>query len=267
MACGPVAQAIAMAAWLLAGLASAVGAARAEVTLDGSASLPANTASRTSPSFDPCSLAIRRAEARHGTPPGLLTAIALTESGRTDPDTGRRQPWPWAVNIDGAGYYADSRPAAERLVRLAMARGVGNIDVGCMQVSLMHHPTAFRPTEEAFDAERNVDYAARFLLSLHEAAGGNWFIAAGLYHSRTPDLARAYRERLSLAGSTIRPAGKGRVRVTLANGRVFTINTARQPTRHGRHRSACEIATILGPYAAASVRAEACARPASPPRS
>ncbi len=211
------------------------------------------------PIADPCGDAVRDAEHRHATPPGLLAAIARTESGRVDPASGAFRPWPWAVNIAGAGYYPDSKPAAIRLVRQELDRGAGPVDVGCMQVSLTHHPRAFRSLDDALDPTMNVDYAARFLVSLRDAAEGNWFTAVGLYHSRTPELARLYRDRVSLAGTAIRPVGRNRLRVTLANGRVFTINTARQPGRRGRARSACEVAMILGPYAAPAVRAQACA--------
>lgn len=212
-----------------------------------------------------CHEATRAAEARHATPPGLLDAIARTESGQADPETGTFRAWPWTVNIGGAGAWFPSRDAAIQAVRRALAIGAGNVDVGCMQVSLTHHPRAFRSLEEAFDPQANTDYAARFLVSLRDAAEGNWFVAVGLYHSRTPELARLYRERVTLAGTTVRPAGAGKLRVTLANGRVFTINTARQPTRRGRYRSACEVATILGPYAAPGVRAQACAQPSAAP--
>lgn len=219
---------------------------------------PRSSPAQPAPVLDPCGDAVRETERRHATPPGLLAAIARAESGRADPASGAFRPWPWAVNIAGTGYYPDSKPAAVLLVRHALDRGVGPVDVGCMQVSLTHHPSAFRSLDDAFDPGANVDYAARFLVSLRDAAEGNWFTAVGFYHSRTPELARLYRDRVSLAGTAIRPAGPNRLRVTLANGRVFTINTARQPARRGRSRSACEVATILGPYAAQAVRAQAC---------
>lgn len=216
-----------------------------------------------------CSTALQRAQARHATPPGLLDSIAKAESGRPVAPTGTLQPWPWAVNIGGAGRYFETKDAAIVAVRQALAVNAGYVDVGCMQVNLQFHPNAFRSLEEAFDPEANVDYAARFLKSLQQAASGNWFTAVGLYHSRSPDLARLYRDRVSMAGSTIRPAGRSKVRITLANGRAVTINVNRQPSRGRRHRSACEVATILGPYLPPGARAQACAParpdPAPPP--
>jgi hypothetical protein len=206
----------------------------------------------------PCAAAIQEAEARYATPSGLLGSIAKTESGRPVPPDGRLQAWPWTVNVAGVGRHFETQAAAVGAVRRALAINAGNVDVGCMQVSLQHHPDAFPSLEEAFDPAANVDYAARFLLNLREAAGGNWYIAAGLYHSHTPELARLYRQRITLAGSTVRALGPREMRIVLANGRVLTINTTRQPARFRRHRSACEVAAILGPYLAANARAGAC---------
>jgi hypothetical protein len=222
-----------------------------------------NTGATNDPA-DLCAEALRTAEARHGTPPGLLEAIAKTESGRGIGPGGTLRAWPWAVNIGGSGRYFETRDAAILAVRQALAARAGYVDVGCMQVNLQFHPLAFRSLEDAFDPAANVDYAARFLVSLRDAAAGNWFVAVGMYHSRSPDLAAVYRERVTMAGSRIRPAGRGKVRITLANGHVVTINVNRQPARAKRHRSPCEVATILGPYLAAGARARACAEPSAP---
>jgi hypothetical protein len=51
-------------------------------------------------------------------------------------------------------------------VRELQARGVRNIDVGCMQINLRHHPNAFPDLETAFDPEMNTAYAAQFLNGL-----------------------------------------------------------------------------------------------------
>ncbi|MGE0226088.1 MAG: transglycosylase SLT domain-containing protein [Acetobacteraceae bacterium] len=204
-----------------------------------------------------CRDAVQQAEQRYKTPPGLLMAIARAESGRALA-SGEVQPWPWAANIGGTGAYFESREAAVLAVRQAIAASAGYIDTGCMQVNLQFHPKAFRSLEEAFDPVANADYAARFLVSLRDAAAGNWFIAVGMYHSRSPDLAQLYRQRVTMAGTAIRSAGSGKVRITLGNGKVMVINVNRQPARVRRHRSACDVAQILGHYLAASARARAC---------
>lgn len=143
---------------------------------------------------DSCRAAIAAAAGRYGIPPRLLLAIAMVESGGTDPATGEKAPWPWAANTGGRGYRFGSAAEASAWVREKQAVGVRSIDTGCMQVNLMHHPDAFATPEEAFDPGNNADYAAQFLLSLHDGpAGGDWMRAAGFYHSQTPGRAESYR--------------------------------------------------------------------------
>jgi soluble lytic murein transglycosylase-like protein len=77
---------------------------------------------------------------------------------------------------------------------------VRSIDVGCAQINLMYHPSAFASVEQAFDPASNADYAARFLKELRDTtAGGNWMTAAGDYHSLTPELAEPYRQQVEAA--------------------------------------------------------------------
>ena len=158
-------------------------------------------AALTSLSSDPassCEQAIAMAGAGHAFPPGMLAAIGQVESGRRDPLTERVRPWPWTVDVEGEGHFYDSKAAAIAAVRQFQSEGHHSIDVGCMQVNLLQHPNAFPSLEAAFDPMMNARYAAAFLDSLH-AAGGNWMQAAGLYHSATPSLAMAYRQRVATA--------------------------------------------------------------------
>ena len=151
-----------------------------------------------------CRAAISAAERAHAIPAGLLLAIGLVESGRTDPQTGQRSPWPWAVNVEGRGALLDTREAALALVRQAEAAGTRSIDTGCLQVNHAHHPNAFASLEQSFDPMANADYAARFLKQLKEGvAGGDWMKAAGFYHSQTPDRAESYRARVQTALGTL----------------------------------------------------------------
>jgi soluble lytic murein transglycosylase-like protein len=141
-----------------------------------------------------CRPAILAAEAEAGIPPFLLLAIGRAESGRRSPVTGRIEPWPWAVNVEGAGYYLNSREEAVAFV--AAARQVArSIDVGCMQVNLLHHPNAFATLAEGFDPAANARYAARFLVDLRDRLGG-WLPAVGAYHSATDWRAEPYRARV-----------------------------------------------------------------------
>lgn len=145
-----------------------------------------------------CRAAIRAAEAAAGIPPGLLQAIGRVESGRRDPATGRIAPWPWTINAEGRGQFFQSREEAIAAARQLQARGVRLIDVGCMQVNLHHHPSAFASLEEAFDPVTNARYAARFLTEL-QSTRNDWARAAGNYHSNTPERAEAYRAQVLAA--------------------------------------------------------------------
>jgi hypothetical protein len=140
-----------------------------------------------------CETAIAGAERAADLPARMMSAIALTESGRFDATTGRVRPWPWTINVEGAGQYFATREQAVAAVTALLARGVRSIDVGCMQVNLAHHPRAFATIEDAFDPAANAAYAARFLASLFQEYL-HWPKAIAAYHSRTPALGNAYLE-------------------------------------------------------------------------
>lgn len=142
-----------------------------------------------------CAEAILRQERRGLTPRHLLTAIALNESGRAHPGTGTRLAWPWAVMAEGRGRYLATKAEAIAEVRELQARGVRNIDVGCMQINLMYHPDAFASLEAAFDPATNVAYAAAYLGELFDELG-SWEEAAGRYHSATPMHKIPYQNRV-----------------------------------------------------------------------
>jgi hypothetical protein len=142
-----------------------------------------------------CRQASDTAERRHAIPAQLMAAIGRVESGRRDPQTGAVGPWPWTINAEGQGAFFDSKPAAIAAVRALQARGVRSIDVGCMQVNLMHHPNAFASLEQAFDPVANADYAADFLARLYDEAHG-WPKAVGMYHSATPELGNPYQAKV-----------------------------------------------------------------------
>ena len=146
-----------------------------------------------------CRQAIATAEQGAGIPSRLLQAIGLVESGRTAAD-GIRRPWPWTVDADGTGFFFPTKAAAIAGVRRLRARGARSIDVGCLQVSLLHHPHAFASLDQAFDPAANARYAAGFLRRLF-AGTHDWAAAAAAYHSQTPALAAPYRRQVMAAWS------------------------------------------------------------------
>lgn len=157
-----------------------------------------------------CRAAIATAEATSGLPPGLLGAIALVETGRHDPRSGRVEPWPWSWNAAGEGGTAPTRDAAVAAVLALQARGVRSIDIGCMQVNLLHHPAAFPSVAAGFDPQTNVRYAAGFLRDLR-ARTGDWAQAIAGYHSGEAERGLAYHRRVVLARLGAAWAGGGAV--------------------------------------------------------
>lgn len=142
-----------------------------------------------------CAAETGRQERSWGIPAQLLHSISIIESGRWDSARKASIAWPWTVMAEGSGRYFQTKAEAVAEVKRLKAKGVRNIDVGCMQINLYYHPQAFDDLEEALDPAANVAYAARFLKGLHGATN-HWVTAASYYHSQTPHLAAAYRERL-----------------------------------------------------------------------
>lgn len=131
-----------------------------------------------------CAAEVAAAEARHHLPAGLLTAMALVESGRAGPD-GTVTPWAWTLRAEGEGRYFETTEDAQREARKRLAAGDALIDVGCLQIDLYHHPDAFPDLAAAFDPRRNSDYAAEYLAKLAQARG-SWLEAVAAYNAGRP---------------------------------------------------------------------------------
>ncbi len=160
--------------------------------LVGVVGIVAGQAARAADPSDLCRAASARASDIAGVPEDVLLAISLTETGR---DTGNGlAPWPWAINAGGEGHWFPDRESAVRFAEELRAAGRTNFDVGCFQLNLRWHGGAFDSIDAMFDPETNARYAAQFLSDLAREGGG-WSVAAGAYHSRTPELAERYRNR------------------------------------------------------------------------
>ena len=169
-----------------------------------------------------CRDAAQHWQAQYKLPRYLLDAIALTETGRKDPENGIKKQWPWTVYAEARGrYFADKAAAMAEVGRLKR-RGVRNIDVGCMQVNLMHHPKAFASLDEALDPFANVGYAARLLRALHDKHR-SWSVAISHYHSSTKSFNRPYRQKVMKLWSE-------------ARRQAFEEQAARSRARHEARR-------------------------------
>lgn len=142
-----------------------------------------------------CRQAVAQVDGGGELPEHMLTAIALVESGRWHEDSEEILAWPWTVTAEGRGRYLPNKAAALAEIKALKAKGISNIDVGCMQINLRHHPKAFEDLEAALDPGRNVAYAAKLLRNLRQQRG-SWTRAVGDYHSTTPSRSGPYRVKV-----------------------------------------------------------------------
>jgi soluble lytic murein transglycosylase-like protein len=133
-------------------------------------------ASAAKAATNPCEPEILRAADRYGVPAGILYAVGLAETGRK----GSLQPN--AMNIEGKAVFPKSRSEALATFEAARRDGKTLIDLGCMQINHHYHASHFRSVEDMLDPRQNVDYAARFLASLH-ARHETWSMAVARYHA------------------------------------------------------------------------------------
>ncbi|PSJ63346.1 transglycosylase SLT domain-containing protein [Kumtagia ephedrae] len=143
----------------------------AAAVFTSSACLPAAAAPANA-----CEPEILRAADRYGVPVGILYAVGLTETG----NKGSLQPN--ALNIEGKAVFPGSREQAVAAVEEARRGGAKLIDLGCMQINHHYHSQHFAGTRDMLDPRKNVDYAARFLVSLH-ARHRTWSMAVARYHA------------------------------------------------------------------------------------
>lgn len=189
-----------------------------------------------------CTSYLPRHERQYGIPVHLLAAIASTESGRYNKELGMSLPWPWTINVEGKGYFYDTKEEAIEAVKELQARGFQSIDVGCMQVNLHHHPNAFANLEQAFDPAYNVAYGAQFLRKNFEQEG-SWRKATADYHSHSLFFGESYANLVYGAWSRIinkvadARAGRPVLRSELAGAQpaVYSPSQTSAGTKYQRH--------------------------------
>ncbi|MDG1287139.1 MAG: transglycosylase SLT domain-containing protein [Rickettsiales bacterium] len=138
-----------------------------------------------------CTKHFPKAERYHNIPTHWLAAIAGQESGRYHKRLDLMLPWPWTINVNGKGYYFDTKGEAINKIEEYRAKGVTNIDVGCMQVNMRYHGHAFANIHQALEPRYNVAYAARFLRENFDGLH-SWKKATAAYHSKTPSRGDKY---------------------------------------------------------------------------
>lgn len=141
-----------------------------------------------------CERVAEVASQQTGVPVSVLKAISLTETGKKI--GGKLRPWPWTVNMEGAGHWFDTLDEARAYVFKEFKRGARSFDVGCFQINYKWHSENFASIDEMFDPMANALYAAKFLSDLY-AESNSWNTAAGAYHSRTKEYAERYSARFA----------------------------------------------------------------------
>ncbi|MEM7546461.1 MAG: lytic transglycosylase domain-containing protein [Pseudomonadota bacterium] len=180
-----------------------------------------------------CDHAANNGAESRGVPLKILRALTRTETGRSR--GGKLAPWPWTVNMEGEGFWFDTRQEALDFVLARHAAGARSFDVGCFQINYRWHGEGFSSIEAMFDPLENARYAAGFIADL-KAEGRDWIAAAGAYHSRTPQFAKKYRDRFSriLAGLGAPPDPNTRLaEATPETNQWPEITAGAEPVRGG----------------------------------
>lgn len=141
-----------------------------------------------------CSNYFDHFERKYQIPKHLLRSISIVETGRWHSGAQIYLSWPWAINQGGKSYYMDSKKEAIKKVKQMLEAGLTNIDIGCMQINLHHHPEAFSSLNDAFEPKNNIEYAANFLLNNYNLSQ-NWQQAIAIYHSQA-SIGRAYANKV-----------------------------------------------------------------------
>jgi len=139
-----------------------------------------------------CDAAAVVAARETGVPLAVLLSLTRVETGRSR--EGGIEPWPWTLNIGGAGSWHDSAAAALAAAEAAIVAGRRNVDLGCFQINYHWHGAAFADLAGMLDPIANARHAAGFLTDL-QGELGDWTLAAGAFHSRNPDHAARYLDR------------------------------------------------------------------------
>ncbi|SDG72073.1 hypothetical protein SAMN05216603_103170 [Pseudomonas benzenivorans] len=115
-----------------------------------------------------------------GVPSEVLYSVALQESGTRL--RGQLVPWPWTLNVAGAGYRFATRDDACSALQVAIqTAGPKRVDAGLGQINIGWNGHRFDTPCDALDPYKNLAATAQ-ILAEQKAQGGDWITAAGRYH-------------------------------------------------------------------------------------
>jgi len=139
-----------------------------------------------------CDAAAGIAAQETGVPLSILRTLTRVETGRVR--AGSVAPWPWTLNMGGAGTWHDDFETALAAAQRALESGQRNIDLGCFQINHHWHGAEFSTLADMLDPVTNARYAASFLHDLHQEFR-DWEDAIAAFHSRNVSHAGRYLER------------------------------------------------------------------------
>lgn len=153
-----------------------------------------------------------------------LYAVAIRETGVRWTD-GFVRPWPWTLNSPSTGpLFFRTYEESVHALRMLLARGEENIDVGVMQINLRAHKSRVSDPATLLLLRNNIHVGAQILREQLTAHREDWTVAFARYHSPRDELGMPYaaavmrtlglltgstRVALALAGSTITTPGPG----------------------------------------------------------
>jgi hypothetical protein len=187
-----------------------------------------------------------------GIPEHVLFAIAQEESGRTRAG-GVRQPWPWAMNVQGKPRYYPNEEQTLVALRRLVTRGKRAIDVGLMQISYRYYGGRAGTLATLVRPEDNLRLAAVILAECRLRMGETYRAILSCYHQgRLTRRGVAYARRVLQKARKLSPESLVSVRhlsglsaqVKTAPAAVRTIRSpsggrqayARAPGPHGNKR-------------------------------
>lgn len=138
----------------------------------------------------------RSIAAERGIPYEIFYAVALTESGKQISNGKNFRPWPWTLNVEGRGYYFESRLAAWQTLKGLLDNGKRSIDIGLMQVNWRYHRKRLVSAWQALDPHHNLRVGAAILKDCY-LSEQDWWVGVGCYHSpNNSERATQYRRRV-----------------------------------------------------------------------
>jgi hypothetical protein len=132
-------------------------------------------------SWNLCQNAIGKLNQENNMPIKLLNALSIADAGRWNRVKQETIAWPWTFSINGWKFFFETKQKAVREVQDLLGEGWRNILVGCLQVNIDKHGSAFFDLNEAFDPRSNAYFAANYIKNIYKKELG-WLNAIKEYH-------------------------------------------------------------------------------------